>query len=125
MGSLAIRHAMRVVAALCGIALLAPLLLLEMFMGDTGWSPGIVLGVIAFGAPCGLFLYFARTGQHSWYAGLVPPLVALAQSAAILAAVANFPHHPGAHLVSGVVASWLVVLGVWALQVNRRGFAIA
>lgn len=106
------RVLMRPAAALVGIALLAPVLFLEMFSGDVGWTPGLGLALLLVGGPCGAFLYFARTGRWSWGSLLVVPLLALAQAAAVLSSVARFPHSPAAHLASAVAASWLVALTV-------------
>jgi len=113
--SSASHKALRVLAAVCALGLLAPMFVIQLFPGHTGWSPGIVLGLFAFGAPSGVLFNFARSGRCAWRAGLVLPLVAIAQSVSVLAAVAAFPHAPAIHIGAAITASWLVVLTAYVL----------
>jgi hypothetical protein len=115
------RHvALRTLAAVCALGLIAPMFLIQLFPGHTGWSPGLVLGLFAFGAPSGVLFGFARSGSCSWQASLLLPLVAIAQAVSVLAALEAFPHDPAIHIGAAVTASWSVVLTGYALGRARR-----
>ena len=120
MASAALENAMRAIAALCGVVLLVPIFVLQLFPGHTGWSPGIVLGLLVLGGPSGLLLYFARTGRRAWPAAVIIPVIAIVQSASVLAALAAFPRSPAMHMTAGVASSWLVILSVHALRLSRN-----
>ena len=119
MASLRFRVLVRSVAALCGLALLPPLLMVQVVESRFGWTPGFLLALFLVGAPCGLLLYFARTGRWALGSVLVAPVLVLVQSTAVLLFLGLFPHSPAIHITSSVIASWLLVVPIHRFYSNR------
>jgi hypothetical protein len=117
--SLRFRALVRSVAALCGLALLLPLLMVEVLASKSGWTPGFLLALFLVGAPCGLLLYFARTGRWALGSVLVAPVLVLVQSTAVLFFLGRFPHSPAIYMTSSVIAPWLAVVPIHRFWSNR------
>ena len=105
--------ALRFIAAVCGLALLAIVLMIEILSALGGWSPGPALAVFVVGAPSGMLLFFARTGRRSWPSALVVPVLAIVQSASIVLAVHAFPHSGNIQIASSIAIPWFVILAVY------------
>ena len=116
---------LRFVSALCGVVLLAAVLLIEILFADIGWRSGIVMAFLALGAPCGMLLFFARSGRRSWLSALVVPVLAIVQSTSISIAVAAFPHSGHMHIAASIAVPWLVALAVYFGRRAARPNSIA
>ena len=102
----------RTAAALAGLGLLLPTLFVQVPLSEPGIDPAVLPALLLFAVPCGLLLYFARTGRWHWGSALFLPLLDLVQSAAVLASLALFPHTRAIHVTATVLASWLFVAGL-------------
>ena len=111
MASLRPKILARAAAALVGFGLLLPALFVQVPLSEPGIDLGVFPALLLFAAPCGLLLYFARTGCWRWGSALFLPLLDFVQSATVLAALALFPHTRAMHVAATVLASWLFVGG--------------
>ena len=109
MDSSRFKLAARSLALIFGCFLLAPILVLEVFLSRTA-GPVLPTALLVFGFPCGALLYFARTGRRDWRAGLVVPILVIFQVVAVLASLHMWPHSRVSHVALCVAVSWAVLL---------------
>lgn len=111
MDSPGLKIAARALALICGCLLLAPTLMIQLFLTEPGGGPDFLLAAfLLFGFSCGVLLNFARSGRLVWRAGLVVPVLAIVQDVAILAALDIWPDSRLSHAVFSIAASWAVLL---------------
>jgi hypothetical protein len=99
--------------AASGLALLALVLFIEIMSAHKGWSPGAAILAFAVGAPCGMLLFFARTGRRSWFSALVVPVLTIVQSVSISLAVTAFPHSNNAPIAASITVPWFLIIAVY------------
>jgi hypothetical protein len=120
MASLRFKPLVRLISGLFGLALVFVVLMVELLASKSGWTPGFMLALLLTGAPCGLLLYFARTGRWALASVLVAPLLVLVQSITVLFFLGLFPLSPVIYITASVFASWLVVVLIHGIRLNHE-----